>query len=171
MFQQGRRAFALLALSAAVRAFAAGALPPELESLHARAENGNAIAQYNLGLAYAYGRGVPVDRVEAFVWLSLAVEQGTTGKDLDSLQARMSPDELTAAQQHLSDVRSTIAVAAPTSQAYIAPASAQQAPAPSAPAPTAPSAPSTAQTPAPAAAAQPTPVPTVDPQIADLQGK
>src|SRR5271163_2241490 len=129
MFQHGRHAIALLALGVAIQALAAGTLPPELQSLHVRAENGNAIAQYNLGLAYAYGRGVPVDRTEAFVWLSLAVQQGATGKDLNSVQSRMSPEELAAAQQHLSDVQSTIAVSAPTSQAPSAQAPAQLAPA------------------------------------------
>jgi TPR repeat protein len=66
----------------AATAFAADFMPPEIAALHAKAENGNAIAQYNLGLAYATGSGVAIDKVEAFVWLTLASEQGSTGKDL-----------------------------------------------------------------------------------------
>jgi len=44
----------------------------ELASLRTKAEKGNGIAQYNLGLAYAEGRGVAADPQEDFVWLSLA---------------------------------------------------------------------------------------------------
>ena len=44
---------------------AADFLPPAIAALHAKAENGNAVAQYNLGLAYAAGRGVAVDQAEA----------------------------------------------------------------------------------------------------------
>ena len=65
-----RVALGLVALSVGGPAFAADALPPALASLHAKAENGNSIAQYNLGIAYAAGRGVPVDQAEAYVWLT-----------------------------------------------------------------------------------------------------
>ena len=42
----------------------------EVAGLRAKAVKGNGIAQYNLGLAYAQGRGLAADPVEAFVWLS-----------------------------------------------------------------------------------------------------
>ena len=76
----GRISFALLAFSLAAAASAADSLPPELQALRAKAENGNAVAQYNLGLAYAEGRGIPADRAEAYVWLMLASDRGGTGK-------------------------------------------------------------------------------------------
>jgi len=40
------------------------------------AEAGNPHAQYALGLIYAEGRGVKQDRIQAYRWLSLAIEQG-----------------------------------------------------------------------------------------------
>ena len=54
----------------------------ELAALRAKAEQGNGVAQYNLGLAYADAQQPYADRVEAFVWLSLAAERGSTGKAL-----------------------------------------------------------------------------------------
>ena len=44
----------------------------EFTALRAKAEKGNGIAQYNLGLAYLEGRGTAADPIEAFVWLSVA---------------------------------------------------------------------------------------------------
>ena len=40
------------------------------------AEQGNALAQYNLGFMYDNGYGVPQDYVEAVKWYRLAAEQG-----------------------------------------------------------------------------------------------
>jgi len=40
------------------------------------AEQGDAIAQYNLGGMYQLGRGVPKDNKEAVKWFRLAAEQG-----------------------------------------------------------------------------------------------
>src|ERR1700704_3745860 len=40
------------------------------------AEQGDARAQYNLGLMYYYGDGVMEDHGEAIKWLRLAAEQG-----------------------------------------------------------------------------------------------
>ena len=40
------------------------------------AEEGNPIAQYNLGLMYDNGEGVPQDYAEAMRWYRLAAEQG-----------------------------------------------------------------------------------------------
>ena len=39
------------------------------------AEQGGAIAQWNLGTAYAEGRGVPQDYAEAVKWYRLAAKQ------------------------------------------------------------------------------------------------
>ena len=52
----------------------------EITALRSKAEKGNGLAQYNLGLAYAEGHGVAADKIEAFVWLSLARENGTRGR-------------------------------------------------------------------------------------------
>jgi TPR repeat protein len=42
------------------------------------AEEGQAGAQYNLGLIYASGKGIPQDYAEAIKWYRLAAEQGHT---------------------------------------------------------------------------------------------
>ena len=40
------------------------------------AENGNALAQFNLGIMYNDGKGVPQDYVKAVIWYLSAAEQG-----------------------------------------------------------------------------------------------
>ena len=40
------------------------------------AEQGNALAQFNLGLMYTKGEGVPEDDVTAYAWLNIAAAQG-----------------------------------------------------------------------------------------------
>ena len=49
---------------------------PVLDEVKVSAEAGDPVAQRNLGLMYAGGRGVGQDDVEAVQWLSLAAEQG-----------------------------------------------------------------------------------------------
>jgi len=44
-----------------------------------QAEAGSADAQYNLGVMYAEGRGVPQDDKKAFDWYSKAADQGDVG--------------------------------------------------------------------------------------------
>ncbi len=80
----------------------------DLAPLRAKAESGNAIAQYNLGLAFAEGRTVPKDLVEAYVWLTLAAENGATGKALKALAPTLSADQVTTAQVRLVERRSLI---------------------------------------------------------------
>ncbi len=65
---------------------------PEIASLRDKAERGNSIAQYNLGLAYVNGSDLP----KAYVWLTLAEENGMTGKALRSVLAEISPALQTA---------------------------------------------------------------------------
>ena len=40
------------------------------------AETGNATAQLYMGIMYSMGRGVEVDRIEAYIWFNLAASQG-----------------------------------------------------------------------------------------------
>ena len=44
--------------------------------LHKAAEQGDAVAQFNLGVLYYNGDGVPQDYKEAVEWLTKAAEQG-----------------------------------------------------------------------------------------------
>lgn len=64
------------------------------------AERGNANAQYNLGVFYDNGLGVPQDKVNAYMWLSLAAAQGresaATFRDL--IARRMTPAQIADAQ-------------------------------------------------------------------------
>jgi uncharacterized protein len=50
---------------------------PELaERVLHEARSGNVDAQYAMGMIFAEGRGVPLDLVKAFAWLTVAVLQG-----------------------------------------------------------------------------------------------
>src|ERR1039458_7543152 len=80
----------------------------DLASLRAKAEKGNVLAQYNLGLAYAEGRTAPKDLVEAYVWFRLAIENGGTGTALGGLLQQMSIDEIAAGRQRLDERRRTL---------------------------------------------------------------
>ncbi len=62
----------------------------DIPSLRAKADRGNSVAQYNLGLAYAQQRQSPSDLVEAFVWLTIAKDNGSTGKALESILPQLS---------------------------------------------------------------------------------
>ncbi|MBF0158487.1 MAG: sel1 repeat family protein [Magnetococcales bacterium] len=71
---------------------------------------GHAAAQYNLGVRYANGRGVPQpDVIEAYMWFTLAVAQG----DPDALVARdriamgMTPDQIAQGQKLAQEWRPT----------------------------------------------------------------
>ena len=77
----------------------------ELADLHASAESGEAEAQYNLGLRYATGEGVPQDNVEAHMWLNLAASRSSGAEReravmvRDDLATRMTPADLSEAQR------------------------------------------------------------------------
>ena len=43
------------------------------------ADQGEVRAQYNLGIMYATGQGVPQDYVQAHMWFNLAVAPGNKG--------------------------------------------------------------------------------------------
>ena len=51
---------------------------PDVADCKVRAEKGGASAQYNLGLMYDYGKGVPQDYKEAVKWYRFAAVQGET---------------------------------------------------------------------------------------------
>jgi len=58
---------------------------PELaERVLQQAHAGNVDAQYAMGLICAEGRGVPLDLVKAYAWLTLAVLQGD--RDAETLR-------------------------------------------------------------------------------------
>jgi hypothetical protein len=51
----------------------------EVEALQAKAKQGDASAQYNLGVIHARGQGVPQDFAEAAKWFRMVAEQGDAG--------------------------------------------------------------------------------------------
>ncbi len=59
------------------------------------AKQGEARAQYNLGLMYANGQGVPQDYVQAYFWISLSAAQGNR----HALEARDYFDEKMTVEQ------------------------------------------------------------------------
>lgn len=65
------------------------------------AEQELALAQYNLGVMYAKGEGVPRNDQEAYVWFSLvAVSDSSSEKQLrDAIGQKLSSAERAAAQE------------------------------------------------------------------------
>ncbi|WP_415663351.1 hypothetical protein, partial [Rariglobus hedericola] len=73
----------------------------EFDSLRTKADRGNAIAQYNLGLAYADRRESLYDPAQAYAWLSLAATNGTNGKALANLTSILTPEQLAEGKRRL----------------------------------------------------------------------
>ena len=65
------------------------------------AEQGNVVAQNNLGEMYYDGEGVRKDFIQGYMWATLAVKQGhEPAKELlETLQKEMSPNQITEAQR------------------------------------------------------------------------
>ena len=64
------------------------------------AEQGVDIAQYNLGVMYFNGDGVPEDNVQAFAWANIA---GANGHDVSSLKEMLKK---VLSQQDMSEAQS-----------------------------------------------------------------
>ena len=62
-----------------VTAYESGDYATVLREWTPLAEQGNAVAQYNLGVMYENGRGVPQDDKTAVKWYRLSAEQGDAG--------------------------------------------------------------------------------------------
>jgi TPR repeat protein len=69
------------------------------------AEHGNAQAQYNLGVIYYEGCGTARSEEQAYLWCSLAAEQGDErAVDLcRTISERMSPDQLAKVQERVKE--------------------------------------------------------------------
>ena len=65
------------------------------------AEQGFDVAQFNLGLKYANGQGVPVDNIEAHLWWSLAARQGNKAATLARkiVAGKMTPEQIAVAEK------------------------------------------------------------------------
>ena len=64
------------------------------------AEQGNAEAQFNLGIMYAMGTGVSANNVRAYMWFSLAKAQGykNASKGFGIVKSRMPAADISIAQ-------------------------------------------------------------------------
>jgi len=78
----------------------------DLQMVQTQAAQGNAKAQYVLGLIYAKGRGMPQDYVRAYMWLNLAAAHLTNNarmdgatEDRDEVAQRMTPAQIAEAQR------------------------------------------------------------------------
>ncbi len=62
---------------------------------------GEADAQFNLGVRHARGEGVPADPVVAYTWLNLAAAQGTQGARgaRDKVRDGMTDEQVQEAQR------------------------------------------------------------------------
>ncbi len=67
--------------------------PEAAARLIAEAEQGDVDAQYAAGLIYAEGRGVEIDLVQAYFWLTRAIEQGDGDAELLRRMVAMQMDD------------------------------------------------------------------------------
>ena len=83
------------------------------------ADHGNAAAQFNLGVMYNNGRGVPRDYARAYMWFSLAAASGdqTAQEYRDMLEKSMSQAQIAEAQKLTRDWRPSGARADPAARA------------------------------------------------------
>lgn len=68
------------------------------------ADQGDADAQYNLGIRYADGKGVSQDYIEAHKWFSLATVGGEERaiKNRSIIEAKMTPEQIAEARRQAS---------------------------------------------------------------------
>jgi len=87
---------------AGVEAYDRGDYATALTEFRPVAQQGNADAQFILGVMYSKGQGVPQDDVQAHMWLSLAAAQGKESyyrKSRDKLAKLMTPVQIAEAQR------------------------------------------------------------------------
>ncbi len=86
---------------AGVEAYDRGDYATALTEFRPVAQQGNADAQFILGVMYSKGQGVPQDDVQAHMWLSLAAAQSKESyrKSRDILAKQMTPAQIAEAQR------------------------------------------------------------------------
>ncbi len=91
--------------------------PPadEITTLVKKAESGHAKAQYNLGVSYLNGTGVPKDDVAGLMWLNLSAAQNNVkaSEVRGSISASMTPEQIGEAQRISREWKPTKASASP----------------------------------------------------------
>ena len=73
----------------------------ETSVFRTKAEQGQAVAQFNLGVMYAKGNGVPKDLVQAHMWFNLSGAKGTEEAKLklETLEKQMSAEQIAEAMK------------------------------------------------------------------------
>lgn len=73
----------------------------DMKNILAGALNGNADAQYKLGVMYAEGQGVTQDYVRAHMWMNIAASAGnkTAQSDCNVVAKKMSRAQIEKAQE------------------------------------------------------------------------
>ncbi len=84
-----------------VEAYKRGDYDAALKEFRPLAEQGDAFVQFNLGVMYIKGQGVPQDYVLAHMWMNLAAAKGVKKavKGRDLLEKFMNLDQLAEAQR------------------------------------------------------------------------
>jgi chromosome segregation ATPase len=85
----------------------------KLAELQAKAEAGNGISQYNLGLVYADPQEPIGNILEAYVWFSLAADNGAPGKALMIVTNQLTPEQLSDGKRLLEQRRADLAAHRP----------------------------------------------------------
>jgi len=88
-------------IQAGVDAYEKGDYATALTEFRPLAQQGDARAQYNLGLMYHHGEGVPQDHTEALRWYRLAVAQGDEDAFTarETLEKKMTPAQIAEAHR------------------------------------------------------------------------
>jgi len=84
------------------------------ESYRKAAEIGFPLAQYRLGLALATGRGIPIDRTEAYIWLLLSLEAHVdqAATPMSDLESFMGTTATESAKTRARELENTVTRAA-----------------------------------------------------------
>ena len=85
---------------AGIAAYTEGEHAEAIRRFRPLAERGDDRAQYWLGMIYYEGRGVPKDDVRAYMWLTLAANQGNRGARVgrDGVARRLSDAQVSEAE-------------------------------------------------------------------------
>ena len=85
-------------------------LPKNLAELKARAEAGDATAQYSLGLRYYQGKGVKRDSVTAYAWWEIAASNGNKAAESDKriLDKALTIQQVKAAHKLAWELKKTL---------------------------------------------------------------
>ena len=77
-----------------------------LSALKELAESGDTAAQYNLGVMYDNGQGVPQDVAEAYVWFSVAAAGGFADavNNRDVVAGKLTPEQLSQGQKRATEL-------------------------------------------------------------------